>query len=100
MNKSQQSHLTGFLISTGELDGDECKGVKYSRKEGREDQGCHLKNHCQSSLVAQVAENLPDNAGDTGLIPGPGRSHMLGSNSACEPQLWSPCASQQEKPLK
>ena len=50
---SRQSHLTGFLISTGELDGDECKGVKYSRKEGREDQGCFLKNYCQASLVAQ-----------------------------------------------
>ena len=77
---SQQSHLTGFLISTGEVDGDEWKGVKYSEKEDREDEGCHLKNYCQSSLVAQVAKNLPDNAGDTGLIPGPGRSHMLGSN--------------------
>ena len=27
-----------------------------------------------------VVKNLPANAGDTGLIPGPGRSHMLGSN--------------------
>ena len=27
-----------------------------------------------------VVENLPANAGDTGLIPGPGRSHMLQSN--------------------
>ena len=77
---SRQSHLTGFLISTGEVDADEWKGVKYSEKEDREDQGCHLKNYCQSSLVAQVAKNLPDNAGDTGLIPGPGRSHMPQGN--------------------
>ena len=27
-----------------------------------------------------VVENLPANAGDTGLIPGPGRFHMLWSN--------------------
>ena len=27
-----------------------------------------------------VVKNLPANARDTGLIPGPGRSHMLQSN--------------------
>ena len=27
-----------------------------------------------------VVKNLPVNAGDTGLIPGPGRSHMLWRN--------------------
>ena len=27
-----------------------------------------------------VVKNLPANAGDTGLSPGPGRSHMLRSN--------------------
>ena len=27
-----------------------------------------------------VVENLPANAGDRGLIPGPGRSHMPQSN--------------------
>ena len=27
-----------------------------------------------------VVKNLPANAGDTGLIPGPGRSHMPQSN--------------------
>ena len=27
-----------------------------------------------------VAENPPADAGDTGLIPGPGRSHMLWDN--------------------
>ena len=34
-----------------------------------------------------MVENLPANAGDTGLIPGLGRSHMPQSNSAREPQL-------------
>ena len=37
-----------------------------------------------------VVENLSANAGDTGLIPGPGRSHMLRSNWACAPQLLKP----------
>ena len=43
-----------------------------------------------------VVENLPANAGDTGLSPGLGRSHMPRSNWAHEPQLlslrvWSLC---------
>ena len=29
---------------------------------------------------AAVGKNLPDNAGDTGSSPGPGRSHMPWSN--------------------
>ena len=36
-----------------------------------------------------MVENLPANAGDTGLSPGLGRSHMPQSNWACEPQLLS-----------
>ena len=32
------------------------------------------------SLVVQWLKNLPCNAGDMGLIPGPGRSHMPQSN--------------------
>ena len=43
-----------------------------------------------------VVKNLPANAGDTGSSPGLGRSHMLRSNWAREPQLlslrvWSLC---------
>ena len=30
-----------------------------------------------------VVENLPANAGETGSIPGPGRSHMLQGKPAC-----------------
>ena len=37
-------------------------------------------------------KNLPCNARDTGLIPIQGRSHMLQSNEACEPQLLSLCS--------
>ena len=47
-----------------------------------------------------VVENLPPDAGDTGLIPGPRRSHTLQSNLAHVPRLLSPraCALQQQKP--
>ena len=34
-------------------------------------------------------KNLPANAGDVGLIPGPGRFHMSWSNKAHVPQLLS-----------
>ena len=39
-----------------------------------------------------MVKNLPANAGDTSLIPGPGRSHVPQSNKAHAPQLQSPCA--------
>ena len=49
-----------------------------------------------------VIKSPPANSGDTGLIPGLGRSHMPRGNLACVPQLLSPysraCAPQQEKP--
>ena len=38
-----------------------------------------------------VVKNPPASAGDTGLIPGPGRSHMPQSNQAHVPQLLSLC---------
>ena len=56
--------------------------------------------------------NPPANAGDMGLIPDAGGSHMLRSNQAHAPQLLSlhaatteacvpiACAPQQEKPLQ
>ena len=39
-----------------------------------------------------VVKNLPAIAGDTGLSPGPGRSHMPWSNLARVPQLLSLCS--------
>ena len=39
-----------------------------------------------------VVKNPPANAGDTGLSPGPGRSHMPWSNKTLEPQLLSLCS--------
>ena len=48
-----------------------------------------------------MVENLPANAGDTGSSPGLGRSHVLRSNWAREPQLlslrvWSLCSATRE----
>ena len=48
-----------------------------------------------------VVETLPANAGDTGLGPGLGGSHMPRSNWAREPQLlslrvWSLCSATRE----
>ena len=47
-----------------------------------------------------VVKNLPANAGDTGSIPGPGRSHMHGATkSVClEPVLHSKRSYHKEKP--
>ena len=39
-----------------------------------------------------MLKNLPANAGDTGSIPGVGRSHMPWSNWARVPQLLSLCS--------
>ena len=46
-----------------------------------------------------VVKNPPANAGDTGLSPGPGRSHMLRSNLARAPQLLSLCSRAHEPQL-
>ena len=59
------------------------------------------KKHLWGFLGGAVVENLPANAGDTGLSPGLGRSHMLRSNWAREPQLlslrvWSLCSATRE----
>ena len=48
-----------------------------------------------------MVKNPPANAGDTGLSPGLGRSHMPWSNWAREPQLlslhvWSLCSATRE----
>ena len=43
-----------------------------------------------------LVKNLPANAGDTGSIPGPGRSHMPRSNKASVPQILNLCAAATE----
>ena len=57
----------------------------------------HFNNKKQTTLSKMgrdfpggaVVKNLPDNAGDKDLNPGPGRSHMPWSNWARAPQLLS-----------
>ena len=44
----------------------------------------------QDLPVGPVARNLPANAGDTSLIPGPGRVHVLPGSKAHAPQLVNP----------
>ena len=39
-----------------------------------------IKRRFRNFPGGAVVKNLPANAGDMGLSPGPGRSHMLGSN--------------------
>ena len=56
----------------------------------------HLKQHPGGFPGGAVVKNPPANAGDTGLSPGPGRSHMTQSNSARAPQLLSPRATTTE----
>ena len=50
-----------------------------------------LRNNGQDFLGGSVVKNLPVNAGDTTLIPDPGRSHIPRNNQAHIPQLLSLC---------
>ena len=72
--------------------------------EGRSGCGNYLKQDNRDFPGSPVVKNLPANAGDMGLIPGPGNKipHVRG-NWACEPQILKPrspraLALQQEKP--
>ena len=60
-----------------------------------------IKDHVMGFPGGAVVKNPPANAGDTGSSPGLGRSHMLRSNWAHEPQLlslriWSLCSTTRE----
>ena len=48
---------------------------------------------------ASVLKDPSANAGDTGLIPGPGGSHMLGGSHSHAPQLLSLCSGARELEL-
>ena len=50
----------------------------HTAKQQRGD-GCH-RREWRDFLGGAVVKNPPANAGDTGLSPGPGRSHILQSN--------------------
>ena len=51
-----------------------------------------VKNYCLDVPGGSVVKKLPANAGDTGLISDPGRSHMLPCNQGHAPQLGNLCS--------
>ena len=55
-----------------------------------------VKGQIRGLPGGSVVKNRPANARDTGLIPGPGRSHMPQSTYAHAPQPLSLCASATE----
>ena len=58
-----------------------------------------LKTKSQAFPGGSLVKNPPANAGDTGSVPGLGRSHMPQSNEASMPQLLSPGPGAQELQL-
>ena len=52
------------------------------------------------SLGGSVVEYLPAKAGEMGLTPYPGRSHMPRNNQAHEPQLLGLCSRPRELQLR
>ena len=64
-----------------------------------------IKNLNRGFPGGAVVENLPANAGDTGLSPGLGGSHVPQSSWAREPQLlslriWSLCSATREAAMR
>ena len=60
----------------------------------------HQQNENKDFPGGTVVKNQPANAGDTGSIPGLGRSHMPWSNEARVPQLLSLCSRAHEPQLR
>ena len=63
------------------------------------DQQILLEKCSEGFPGGSVVKNPPANAGDTGLILGLGRFHMIQNNSACVPQLLSFCSRAQDLQL-
>ena len=53
---------------------------RKQKKDNRNTQDFQTKGLSETDLGASLVKNLPANAGDTGSIPGLGRSHMLQSS--------------------
>ncbi|CAI9154623.1 unnamed protein product [Rangifer tarandus platyrhynchus] len=62
-------------------------------------QSSHLRVHILGFPDGLVVGNSPASVGDTGSILGSRRSHMPGSNEACETQILSQCSKAQEPQL-
>ena len=62
--------------------GKETRGFKHSRTRNPLNNAVNIRKGLPSG---SVVKNLPANAGDMSLIPGPGRSHMPQSKKPCVP---------------
>ena len=52
------------------------EGVKEERNDREKQHGLPFKTHSRGFPDGPWVKNPPASAGDTGLIPGPGRSHV------------------------
>ena len=89
--KQETSRINNQILHLKQLKKEEQKVPKINRRKGI------IKNRSGGFPGGAVVENLPANAGDTGSSPGLGRSHVLRSNKAREPQIlslrvWSLCS--------
>ena len=88
------------------------RGAKIPHASGPKNQNIKQEQYCnklskdflkngphQGFPGGAVVKNPPANAGDTGLSPGPGRSHMPWSNYTRAPQLPSLCSTAREPQL-
>ena len=57
-----------------------------------------MKSESQGFPGGPVVKNPPAYAGNTGSIPGPGRSHMQWSNKSFETQLLKPAPPRKSNP--
>ena len=60
--------------------------INYKKKNGKKHKHVETKQHASKNSMARdfpvgsMVKNPPANAGNTGLSPGPGRSHVSQSN--------------------
>ena len=74
--------------------------IIYWTRWGQSMNSNHMHKTCpQGFSGCSAVKSPPAIAGDMGLIPGLGRSHILQSNQAREPQLLSLCPRDQEPQL-
>ena len=98
---SKKALVATFFVLVEDTDHYISSSEKFSRSQLWEHLFRGLKVSIRGFPGGAVVESLPADAGDTGSSPGLGRSHMLRSNWAREPQLlslrvWSLCPAARE----
>ena len=78
------------------LEGINLSWKRLSQVEEKPTWKMHKNNTSGLPLKGSVIKNPPGNAGNTGSVPAPGRSHMQWGNQASathrlESNFWSPC---------